>query len=410
VKHPEVISKAPGMSESSTYDVIIVGAGPAGALLAYLLAIKDIRVLLIEKKNLPRYKPCAGGLTPRVMALIPFDVSEVIEDECFLVKAFVHGKPVFVIRREYPVIRMVMRSRLDHFMVMKAAHAGATVREGLIFKSLSGSVGEINVETSGGTFKSRLIVGADGVNSRVARALGVRVRRHIMNALAGEIHYPEPTYLRDFRNTAHFDFGLVPQGYAWVFPKNGHLSVGVLSVMKKLKNMKPYFEAYLKAKNLYDSAEVRSLKAHSIPYGPDRGNVLATEKGLLVGDTTGFADPITGEGIFYALREVHVASKFILDGLRYGYDRLRGYTPTLWREIGNDLVYAKRFATVLYKWPRFSSRIISAHGQKLGNLHIGVFHGETSYESLYQEVFSLAVLRAVGSLFLSYFSINRRFQ
>jgi geranylgeranyl reductase family protein len=386
------------MSESSPYDVIVVGAGPAGAMLAYLLATKDIRVLLMEKKNLPRYKPCAGGLTPRAMALIPFDISEVIEDECFLVKAFVHGKPVFGVRRDFPVITMVMRSRLDHFMVMKAADAGATVREGLIFRSLSGPVGEINVETSGGTFKCRLVVGADGVNSRVARALGVRVRRHIMNALEGEIHYPDPTFLRDFRNTAHFDFGLVPQGYAWVFPKNGHLSVGVLSMMKKLKNMKPYFEAYLKAKNMDESAEVRSLKAHSIPYGPDRSNVLTTEKGLLVGDTTGFADPITGEGIFYALWEARVASKLIVDGLRYGYDRLRGYTPTLWREIGHDLVYARRFAKVLYKWPRFSSRVISAHGRRLGDLHIAVIHGERSYESLYQEIFSLAVLRAVGSL------------
>jgi geranylgeranyl reductase family protein len=401
VKHSQVTSKAPGMRESSTYDVIIVGAGPAGALLAYLLAIKDVSVLLIEKKNLPRYKPCAGGLTPRAMALIPFDISEVIEEECFLVKAFVHGKPVFVVRRDYPVISMVMRSRLDHFLVKKAAHAGATVREGLIFKSLSGPVGEINVETSGATFRCRLIVGADGVSSRVAGALGVRVRRHRMNALEGEIYYPDPAFLKNFQNTAHFDFGLVPQGYAWVFPKNGHLSVGLLTAMKKLKNMKPYFEAYLKAKNLGDSAEVRSLKAHSIPYGPDRSNVLATEKGLLVGDTTGFADPITGEGIFYALREAHVASKSILDGLRRGYDRLGGYTQSLWGGIGNDLVYAKRFAHVLYKWPWVSSRIISAHGARLGDLHVSVIHGERSYESLYRQIFSLAVLRAIGKLLVS---------
>jgi geranylgeranyl reductase family protein len=387
------------MSEPSTYDVIIVGAGPAGALLAYLLAIKDIRVLLMEKKKLPRYKPCAGGLTPRAMALIPFNISEVIEDECFRVKAFVHGKPAFVAQRDYPVITMVMRSRLDHFMVKKATHAGATIGEELIFKSMSGPAGEIAIETSGGTFKCRLIVGADGVNSRVARALGARVQPHTMNGLSGEIHYPKPTLLNAFRNTAHFDFGIVPQGYAWVFPKSGHVSVGVLS-MKKLKNMKPYFEAYLKSKNMDASAEVRSLKAHSIPYGPGKGNVFATEKGLLVGDAAGFADPITGEGMTYAFKGAHIAASVIMDALRSGYDRLKAYTPILRKELGHDLIFAKRFGYILYKCPRFSARIISAHGGSLGDLHISVIQGERTYETLYKEIFSLAVLRTIGRLLL----------
>ena len=69
------------MASLNTYDVVIVGAGPAGAILAYLLAKEGVDVLILEKKNLPRYKPCAGGLTRRALAALPFEVKEVVEDE-----------------------------------------------------------------------------------------------------------------------------------------------------------------------------------------------------------------------------------------------------------------------------------------------------------------------------------------
>ncbi len=382
------------------YDVIIVGAGPAGALLAYLLASQNARVLLMDREHLPRDKPCGGGLTPRARALLPFEIEEVIAEYSYSVKAFVNGKPVFVAHRDHPVITMVMRSRLDHFLAGKAVQAGATLKDGVGFKALRPSGDGLSIYTSEGIFKGRLLVGADGVNSRVARALGLKVRRHVMNGVEGEIYHPDINFPRVFQNTAHFDFGLIPEGYGWIFPKRDHLSVGVLSASRRVKHLRPYFNAYLAAKNIHASAKVKSFMAHLIPISPDKRNILASERGLLVGDAAGFADPITGEGMTYAFKGAHIASSVIMDALRSGYNRLEAYTPILRKEMGHDLIFAKRFAYILYKCPRFSTRVISAHGGRLGDLHMGVIQGERSYESLYRKMFSLAGLRAIVRLLL----------
>jgi geranylgeranyl reductase family protein len=388
------------MSESSTYDVIIVGAGPAGALLAYLLASRNARVLLIDKRHLPREKPCGGALTPRALTLLPFDIGEVVEEYAYSVEAFVNGKPAFVTHRDRPLITMVMRSRLDHFLAVKAVRAGATLEDGVNFKAFHPSGDGLNIHTSEGIFKGRLLVGADGVNSRVARALGLKVRRHVMNAVEGEIYYPDSVLPRIFQNTAHFDFGLIPEGYGWIFPKRDHLSVGVLSASRRVKRLKPYFNAYLAAKNIHASANVKYFMAHLIPVSPDKRNILATEKGLLVGDAAGFADPITGEGMTCAFKGAHIASRVIMVALRSGNKRLEAYTPILRKEMGHDLNFAKRFAYILYKCPRFSAHIISAHGTSLGDLHMGVIQGERSYESLYRKLLSLAGLRVMGRVLL----------
>jgi geranylgeranyl reductase family protein len=388
------------MNESPTFDVIIVGAGPAGAVLAYLLASQNAHVLLMDKKHLPRDKPCGGGLTPRAVALLPFDIKEVIEEYTYSVEAFVNGKPAFVVHSDRPVITMVMRSRLDHFLAVKAVQAGAILEDGVSFKAFYPSGDGLNIQTSEGIFKGRLLVGADGVNSRVARALGLKVRRHVMNAVEGEIYHPDSILPRVFQNTAHFDFGLIPEGFGWIFPKHDHLSVGVLSASRRVKHLKPYFSAYLAAKNINASAKVKSFMAHLIPVSPDKRNILATERGLLVGDAAGFGDPITGEGMAYAFKEAHIASRVIMDALRSGNKRLEAYTPILRKEMGRDLNFAKRFAYILYNCPRFSARIISAHGERLGDLHMGVIQGCRSYESLYRKMLSLSGLRAMGRFLL----------
>ena len=376
------------MARLKTYDVVIVGAGPAGTVLAYLLATQGADTLILEKKNLPRYKPCAGGLTRRAVAALPFALKDVVEDEAYTIRSFLRNELLFVECEPQPVISMVMRDRFDYWLAGRAVEAGAQIQEGVVFKSLCGAAGRLTIRTTEGEIGSRIVVGADGVNSRVARSLDLDVRKRTMQAMQGEITFSDPLELEGFRKTAHFDFGVVPGGYAWVFPKRDHVSVGILTTSSKVKHLRRYFKSYVALKRL-DRGTVQTLRPHLIPFHPDRKNRLATEKGLVVGDAAGFADPITGEGIFHAIKGSCLASELIVKALRSGYHHLPDYSRLLKLEMMEDLQCAQRFAGILYRLSGLSAKIIKSHGKTLGKYHTEVIGGTMTYRELYRKTFRL---------------------
>lgn len=368
------------------YDVVIVGAGPAGAVLAYLLAKARAQVLLLEKKVFPRYKACGGGLTKRALDSLPFEIADVVEERVHTVRAFIQNECAFEISVQEPVISMVMRDRFDHFLVKKSIEAGAHFQEGAAFKQLDGVPEMLRVETSIGPVETRFIVGADGVNSRVAKALGLPRPNNVMNAIEAEVYFREQARLEAFRDSARFCFGPVPQGYAWVFPKKDHLSIGVVSRAKSLKHLKKSLFSYLEAGGFGSSIEIRALRPHLVPYAPGKKRALATGKGLVVGDATGFVDPITGEGISYAIRGAQVASRILQGALKDGCYRLEDYTRVLGEDIARDLSCARRFAGILYGFSSLSARIIRAHGRRLAALQMEVICGRMSYRELYRKL------------------------
>jgi geranylgeranyl reductase family protein len=368
------------------YDVVIVGAGPAGAVLAYLLAKAGAEVLLVEKKVFPRYKACGGGLTKRALDFLPFEVDEVIEERVHNVKAFVKDECAFELNAQQPVISTVMRDRFDHFLVKKALEAGVHFQEGAAFKGLSGEAESLEVETSLGSVETRFVVGADGVNSKVADALGLTKPETLMPAIEAEVYLGDPERLEEFRHSARFCFGLIPQGYGWVFPKKDHLSIGVLSRSRALKELKTSLFSYLEAGRLGRSMKVKSLRAHLVPYGPGKKRPLACERGLLVGDATGYVDPITGEGISYAVKGSVVASEVLQRAMTEGYRKLPDYTRVLGEEFAKDLACARTFAGILYGFSNLSSRVIKAHGTRLAQLHMEVVAGRMTYRDLYRKL------------------------
>jgi geranylgeranyl reductase family protein len=368
------------------YDVVIVGAGPAGAVLAYLLAKAGAEVLLLEKKVFPRYKPCGGGLTKRALDSLPFEVDEVIEERAHTVKAFIENECAFEIYAQQPVISMVMRDRFDHFLVKKALEAGVHFQEGVAFQDLRGEVEALKVETSSGPVDARFVVGADGVNSRVSQALGLPRPENLMNAIETEVYLGDPERFGEYRHSAHFCFGRIPQGYVWVFPKKDHLSIGVLSRSMTMKKLKRQLFSYLDAGGFSPSMEVRALRFHLVPYGSGKKRPLAGEKGLVVGDATGYVDPITGEGISYAIRGALVASRILQEAMKDGYRKLEDYTRVLGEDIAKDLACARTFAGILYGFSNLSSRIIKAHGSRLAKLHMEVVSGRITYRDLYRKL------------------------
>ena len=369
------------------YDVAIVGTGPSGCLLAHVLATAGWAVLLLEKKQLPRYKTCGGGLTQRALKLIPFDIQEVIEDQAHTTRLRVHYKTAFSQTRHLPAVHLVMRDRLDHLLAQQAVAAGADLRDQTRFLSLSGEPGKLALQTTKGSFKARVIVGADGAHSRVARALNLPIHYRVMSALEAELAVL-PTTHRHFAGSIHFDFGVIPGGYAWLFPKKDHLSAGILARCRPAKQLKPYFFRYLENNGLSLKANIRSMRLHPIPCRPHRRNHYADSRGLIVGDGTGLVDPVTGEGIYYALKSAHFAALALKRHLKH-QQPLAQYDHMLKREIEPEILRADTLARILYGCPTISNHMLKRYGDKIGAKHMAVYLGDISYQELYTYVLSL---------------------
>ena len=143
----------------ANHDVAIVGAGPAGSTAAYLLATAGASVLLLDKATFPRDKPCGGGVTGRAARLLPFSIEPVVEDVVDRLECGLRYRHRFTRRARGPLAYMTQRRRLDHFLLQKAAEAGAEVREG---------------ETADAReLDARMVIGADGCNGPSANQLGL---------------------------------------------------------------------------------------------------------------------------------------------------------------------------------------------------------------------------------------------
>ena len=232
-----------------------------------------------------------------------------------------------------------------------------------------------------GLYKSRLLAAADGVNSRAARAMGLSGPAKVMVALEGEVFPNDHRAIDRMRGFADFDFGMSPAGYAWLFPKSDHLSAGVLTRHLSIKHLSPNYRSYLSSKGIA-STNTRTLRPHLIPYGRAAGSPLSNTQGLVLGDAAGWTDPITGEGIFFALKAAHLAAATITSELT-GSQCLSDYDTRFHREIATDLIYAKRLAWLLYECPALSHWILKRHGESLGRTFIDIICGQQTYRNLY---------------------------
>lgn len=372
------------MNTSRTdYDVIIVGAGPAGGMCAYELSKRNLSVLILEKEKLPRYKVCAGGLTKKAVDLLPDELQDVAEDHAYNVFITLNHRRGFLKTTSFPIVTMVTREKFDYFLVQKSVNNGARLLEQTKITSVEEFADGVHVKTENGKFKSKVIVGADGVTSTVARCLGLGKKRRLGVAIEGEI-FPNHNVsdLPKYYGSLHLDFNVIPKGYGWIFPKKDHLSVGVFTTLPKMKEIKKYFSLYLDNKGLSKDYSCRSLIGHQIPLGV-RNEILNTRRGLLVGDAAGLADPITGEGIYSALRSGQIAAQAIHKGLtRYPFS-LDEHTKTVKDEIMRDFRYGGYLATLLY-----NLTFISYNLARKSDLIIATFIKTVTGELSYADIFT----------------------
>jgi geranylgeranyl reductase family protein len=352
--------------------------------LAYLLAKRGLDVLILERATLPRYKTCGGGVTWKAMQNLPFDVSAVFENKAVGGIVTFAGQQLLKVEVGWPVAWLVMRDRFDHYLVQQAIEAGAKLMEGISVVRVEEMSDRVVVTTTLGELQAQLLAGADGVNSIVALSTGLLPDREVGVAVEAELAV-SPASLEEQGSYATFDFGVLPGGYGWIFPKRDHLSVGVFKAIPgKAIGLKKALEKFIASEAVLLDPKILHLQGHQIPLG---GQTRTLHKGrvLLVGDAANLADPWMGEGISYAVVSARLAAEQMYYALESKEFDLSGYTQLINASITPQLVSARLFAKVVYSLPEVCSDLLSK-SPTMQQVVFGVIRGDRTFKELTTEL------------------------
>jgi geranylgeranyl reductase family protein len=340
-------------------DVAIVGAGPAGATAARSLAKNGLKVILVEKDDIPKEKPCGGMVTPRVFERFKYLRSEMEK----LAVSSSYGAclypPSLATKVQYvttkPQILMILRKKFDHTLVRMAMDSGAMLINNRV-KGLVIRPDIVRMLLDGNTIiESSIVVGADGVNSVIAKEtdlLPILNSEKVALAVVSESKIGESAVEECFgdRRTVHLFFGFNNLfGYAWVFPKMRHVNIGLGGLLSRTRDIKGSFMKFIQVlrKNglIPKRLQIESYSAALIPLG---GPIERTyrDRVVLCGDAAGFVNPLTGEGVYYAMASGEIASKVIMDAIESGKlsgQKLSEYETAWMDDFGKGLKMAASF-------------------------------------------------------------------
>jgi geranylgeranyl reductase family protein len=377
----------PTLPDVKAYDALVVGMGPAGATAAYELSRAGLSVLAIEKETHPRYKVCGGGLSARIDRILEDDYKSVVEHTIYGIQFSYRGADPLSLDCSSPIAYMVMRDRFDHFLVEKARRVGTEVHEDEPVTSCRQLPDGIEVTTDRGRYLAKVLIGADGANSLVAQQLFPGRRSRRMATLESEIPIgPAPHYPGTGR--ALIDIGATPAGYAWIFPKQERLSIGVGDLRGGLASPKKIFDQFVRDEKGLAPWKVPQPVGHPLPLfsehsGANRESVgLVSGRALLVGDAGHLVDPLFGEGIYYAVRSGQLAAESILSQVKDERRSLADYEEAVRREIYEEFRVAVRMASIVYSYPRLCHRLLPRY-QNIVMLYYDVLRGRETYQTFY---------------------------
>lgn len=388
--------------ENNTYDVIIIGGGPAGSTSGYLLSKAGLKVIIVDKSQFPREKLCAGLLTQKTVNIVTFLFHETISSlrkkdiinfESSYYEVFFRNRCIAKINHEATPFYYVDRTVYDNFFLQKAKAAGAEILEGEIAVSTDYSKNEI-VTSDGKTLSSKYIIGADGVYSRVRRELFFEKQRSDSwqrgLASAYELFIDKKTIRNAPDSYSRIFYGVVNWGYAWMFPNRDRIILGVGGLtIKNGKNLLSSFHKFLSSLGLSNS-EIRVRKGHAVPYGNFLKNPVRKST-FLVGDAAGFADPLLGEGIFYAHKSAQLASLAIIQEIREGKNAGDTYRRKLRKQIFPQLIGAKKLRQLLFSEPNSRSHYIGVQVllRLVPKIIVKMIHDQKSYSRFRHLLFNL---------------------
>ncbi len=316
--------------------VAVLGGGPAGSFAAERLARAGLRTILFDEK-LGWEKPCGGGITYKAYSLYPYllhneTAKRLVTHTCLASTSAGDVK----MELTQP---LVIYSRLDlnRMLLERAARAGAALEEARVLKMERRGAGW-RLETRSGSQDADFCVVATGARNPL-RDVGTQYRgADTMIALGYYVA----------SNQEHIDIQFFPQfeGYIWVFPRCGHLSVGICGKGRPAQELRKTLERYMAEKEMdHKNAPFYSHMLPSLETQAWARNRVSGDGWIGVGDAAGLVDPITGEGLYYAMRSGDLASQVVLSDAT---DKASAYRALLDRDFLHDLEFGSRLAKTFF--------------------------------------------------------------
>jgi len=360
------------------FDVIVIGAGPAGSTAAKVLGEAGVSTLLLDKSAFPRDKPCGGGISARVLRRFPYlenalrtipskRVSKIyFESPAGFAVDYESAESLYLmIRRcEFDCLLWTIARSCIEFQPALARKIAFQPDRVLITADVDGEPTE---------FQARMVIGCDGANSVVARATGQRtgsIQDHFAIDMMEETPYQELNLLD--RDRMYVYYRIQGQyGYGYVFPKSNHVNLGIgFKLDYYLSHLRgrqyPYHSAFvdeLTKKRLVAGRSNRAnFRAFPLPISGPIARTF-TDRALLAGDAGGFVNAFTAEGIYYAMVSGDHAARTAIQALRandLSAARLRAYEQSWKSEIGMELAKSVHIQRLLMADATRVDRIVRA--------------------------------------------------
>jgi geranylgeranyl reductase family protein len=368
-------------------DVAIIGAGPAGARAAYALATRGARVTIFDASH-PREKPCGGGVTGRALAL----VGDAIDARAFAqtvvasvrLRASARQADRFepfsdadaVVALDDNALAVADRAIFDAELLSAAERAGAVLNRSRV-TGVSVDRAGVSIDTRRGRHRAAFLIGADGATSLVRRRVATPFRRDQLSIATGFFAHGVTS------DEIVVELTAAPSGYIWSFPRPTHLAIGMCAqadASVTAASLRAIVAAWMASTAIAPAARVEpyswpipSLSAHDFETLAPSGARWA-----LVGDAAGLVDPITREGIFFAL----ASGQWIADALAEGAPE-RGYLLRVRDEAAAELALAARFKAGFFR-PAFTHLLMRAlrHSHPIRGVMADLVAGRQSYATL----------------------------